>query len=73
MVKTGNIDKPILSSSTTQEINILQKVTLKRGGLKLFGRSVNYSICYLYLTVLRFGVSDLVSRLINRMDYYMVG
>jgi hypothetical protein len=73
MVKKGNTDKPTLSSSSTQEINILQRITLERGGLKLFSRSVDYGIFYLYLTVLGFGVSDLVSRLINRMDYYMVG
>ncbi|MCL7402210.1 MAG: hypothetical protein LZ168_05440 [Thaumarchaeota archaeon] len=73
MVKKSNTDKPTLSSSSTQEINILQRITLERGELKLFSRSVDYGIFYLYLTVLGFGVSDLVSRLINRMDYYMVG
>jgi len=73
MVKTDNIDKPRLSPSITQEINILQRIILKREELKLFARSVDYSIYYLYLTVLEFGVDDLVSRLINRVDGYMVG
>jgi len=73
MVKTDNIDKPRLNPSTTQEINILQRIILKREELKLFARSVDYSIYYLYLTVLEFGVDDLVSRLINRVDGYMVG
>ena len=73
MVKTDNIDKPRLNPSTTREINILQRIILKREELKLFARSVDYSIYYLYLTVLEFGVDDLVSRLINRVDGYMVG
>jgi hypothetical protein len=73
MVKMDNIDKPRLNPSATREVNTLQRIILKREELKLFARSVDYSICYLYPTVLEFRVVDLVSRLINRVNRYVVG
>ena len=73
MVNMEIINKLISDLLTTQEINILYITGSGKGELEFFTKSVGYYICQLYYTVLRFGIDDLFSRLINKMEDYLVG
>jgi|GEM_PF-1349603 len=73
MVNMEIINKLISDLLTTQEINILYITILDKDELEMFTKNVGYCICRPHYAVLRFGIDDLFSRLINKMDDTLVG